>query len=95
MPDHIHLLIQDSDVIDFVRLFKGKMTPKAFSLEPAQKLWQRSFHDHALRNEESINQIAAYIWENPVRSSLVEAPDMYSWSGSEIWPNWREFYNRE
>ena len=29
MPDHVHLLLQDPDVVAFVRLFKGKLTPTA------------------------------------------------------------------
>ena len=94
MPDHIHLLLQDDDIVDFVRLFKGRMTRKAYILERSRRLWQRSFYDHALRKEESLSDIASYIWENPVRSSLVKTPPKYLWSGSDIWHNWREFYGR-
>lgn len=32
MPDHCHLLIRDSNTIDFVRLFKGRLTPVARKL---------------------------------------------------------------
>jgi REP element-mobilizing transposase RayT len=95
MPDHIHLLLDDQDVIDFVRLLKGRMTSIAFACEPGQRLWQRTFYDHALRNEESLHQTALYIWENPVRSGIVKEPPAYSWSGSMVWPDWREFYGRE
>jgi REP element-mobilizing transposase RayT len=92
MPDHVHLLIHGNDIIELVRLFKGKMTPVARSLEPDRRLWQRSFYDHALRREESLSEIAGYIWENPVRAGIVEKPDDYSWSGSEVWPNWDRYY---
>jgi putative transposase len=94
MPDHIHLLLQDDEIIDFVRLFKGRMTPKAFAIDNNRRLWQRSFYDHALRKEEALNEIALYIWENPVRAALVAHPSEYVWSGSEIWSNWRGFYGR-
>ena len=94
MPDHIHLLIQGNDIIDFVRLFKGKMTPTARSIEPGHRLWQRSFFDHALRNEESVVDVACYIWENPVRAKIAANPTEYSWSGSEVWPNWKIFYEQ-
>ena len=63
MPDHVHLLLQDQEVVDFVRLFKGKMTPRARMIEPERRLWQRSFFDHALRKEESLTDITCYIWE--------------------------------
>jgi REP element-mobilizing transposase RayT len=94
MPDHIHLLLQGSDIVSFVRLFKGRLTPKAREIEPKRKLWHRSFFDHALRKEESLSDIACYIWENPVRAAIVENPAEYPWSGSEVWPEWRGFYGR-
>jgi len=52
MPDHVYLLLQDQKVVDFVRLLKGKMTPRARKIEPERRLWQRSFFDHVLRKEE-------------------------------------------
>ena len=94
MPDHVHLLLQDHEVVSFARLFKGRMTPRARTMEPERRLWQRSFFDHALRKEESVADIACYIWENPVRTGTVEHPAEYQWSGSEVWPEWRQLYGR-
>ena len=94
MPDHVHLLLQDQEVVDFVRLFKGKMTPKARKIEAERRLWQRSFFDHALRKEESLTNIACYIWENPVRAGMADKPEKYPFSGSEVWPDWRKIYGR-
>jgi REP element-mobilizing transposase RayT len=31
------------------------------------KLWQRSFHDHIIRSEESLNMLRAYTQQNPAR----------------------------
>ena len=92
MPDHIHFLIQGNGIIEFVRLFKGKMTPCARSIDSGRRLWQRSFYDHALRKEESVSDIACYIWENPVRAGIVNKPIDYFWSGSEVWPDWDKYY---
>ncbi len=94
MPDHIHFLIQGSRLIEFVRQFKGKMTPLARAADPSKRLWQRSFFDHALRKEETLLDVACYIWENPVRAKLVDNPSDFLWSGSEVWPNWRNYYGR-
>jgi len=88
MPEHVHLLAQDTNIIQMVRLIKGRMTPYARQYEPKRRLWQRSFYDHALRKEESINRIAQYIFENPVRSGLVDNAVDHPWSGSNVWPNW-------
>ena len=92
MPDHIHILIEDLDIVEYVRLFKGTMTPLARKKDPTRQLWQRSFYDHAVRQEESVYNIALYIWENPVRARIVDAPKLYTWSGSEVWPDFRTFY---
>jgi REP element-mobilizing transposase RayT len=94
MPDHVHLLLQDQNVVDFVRLFKGRMTPKAREIQPERPLWQSSFFDHALLKEESLAGIACYIWENPVRAAMAKEPKEYRWSGSEVWPEWRKLCGR-
>ncbi|MBI4595273.1 MAG: transposase [Candidatus Tectomicrobia bacterium] len=94
MPTHIHLLLQDNDIIGFIRLLKGRIVPIARSLESGRRLWQRSFYDHALWQEESLEDISLYIWQNPVRSGLVDRPSKYPWLGSEVWFDWREWYER-
>jgi REP element-mobilizing transposase RayT len=92
MPDHVHLLLQDADIVEFVRLLKGRATPMARRYEKGRRLWQRSFFDHALRREESVPVVAQYVFENPVRAQLVATPPDYKWSGSSVWPHWRESY---
>ena len=90
MPDHLHLLLQDKDIIGFVRVLKGRLTPEGRRLRLGRVLWQRSFFDHALRKEESLNDVARYIWANPVRAGIVDCASEYEWSGSLVWPNWKE-----
>ena len=72
MPDHIHLLLQDNNVMEVVRLLKGRLTPGARRLEPGRALWQRSFYDHAPRQVESLTDVAFYIWQNPVRAGITD-----------------------
>jgi putative transposase len=92
MPDHCHLLVRDNDTIEFVRRFKGRLTPLARKMERGRSLWQKSFYDHALRKSESVFAVAGYIWENPVRAGLVDSPEKYALSGSFVWPDWRLAY---
>jgi putative transposase len=92
MPDHVHLLVGDDNIVSFVRTFKGRLVPKARALSPIRKLWQRSFYDHILRKAESVIDVAGYIFENPVRSGLVVKPYEYPFVGSEAWPKWRALY---
>lgn len=92
MPDHVHMLVRDDDTVEFVRRFKGRMTPIARKLERGRSLWHKSFYDHALRSSESVFQVAGYIWENPVRAGLIDSPEKYVLSGSLVWPDWRFAY---
>jgi putative transposase len=92
MPNHIHFLVRSGDLVSFIRRFNGKLTVEARVFDRKRKFWQRSFYDHALRTDESINNIACYIWENPMRAGLVENPADYRWSGSDVWLDWRNYY---
>jgi putative transposase len=84
MPDHLHLLVQggsgQADLRQFLQRFK-QVTGFHFKRARGQQLWQRSFHDHIVRKEEDLQQIAEYIWNNPVRAGMVESWDAYSLSG--------------
>jgi REP element-mobilizing transposase RayT len=89
MPDHTHMLLQDKHIVEFVRLLKGGLTPVARRLEPGRVLWQRGFYDHALREVESLLDVARYIWQNPVRAGITDCASGYPWSGSLVWPDWK------
>ena len=75
MPDHIHWLLQlenDGNLSEAVRLFKAKV-----SLILRQQIWQRGFHNHALRDDEDLRDIARYIIANPLRSGLAKSAGEY------------------
>jgi REP element-mobilizing transposase RayT len=68
MPDHIHWLLQlgqTATLSDAVRRYKARV-----SLLLGQRIWQRGFHDHALRREEDLASAARYIVANPLRAGL-------------------------
>jgi REP element-mobilizing transposase RayT len=69
MPNHIHMIIIiDSEAGDrgrsplqtIIRNMKAYVS-KQIGFSP----WQKSFHDHIIRNEEDFNSIAEYIDNNP------------------------------
>ncbi|MFJ2686639.1 REP-associated tyrosine transposase [Pseudomonas sp. NPDC087342] len=74
MPDHIHWLIelQRGSLSGLMQRTKSLST-KAVKLATGRKtgLWQRGFHDRALRREENLVNIARYVVTNPVRAGLV------------------------
>lgn len=70
MPDHIHWLLQIGEggsLSGLVRLYKAKV-----SMRLGMRVWQRGFHDHALRDDEDVRNVARYIVANPLRAGLVE-----------------------
>lgn len=83
MPDHLHLLLAGQDgssLQDFSRYFK-QVSGYHFKRRHGGALWQISYYDHVVRRDEDIQQIAAYIWDNPVRAGLVESRLDYAFSG--------------
>ena len=71
MPNHIHLIIvldgnkSDPSISSIVALFKTGVTKQVREKEPGIKIWQRSFHDHIIRNQKSYERIWLYIEDNP------------------------------
>ena len=95
MPDHLHLLVgtgADTDLISFVKRFKqatgwwfrNRYLSGSLKASPTS-LWHKSYHDHVVRSEEDLLQIAMYIVGNPVRAGLVESAAEYPFSGSLVW----------
>jgi putative transposase len=86
MPDHLHLLLvgtEDSSLHRFMKLFKQRSSfffRKAYD----NSLWQRSYYDHVIRKEETLNDIILYIFNNPVRKGLVTDYKDYTFSGSFV-----------
>ena len=78
MPNHLHLLMTGDDgapLTRFVQHFKQATGHR----QPG--LWQRSSYDHVLRYEEAVEDVAHYIWGNPVRAGLAEDAVEYAFSG--------------
>jgi len=73
MPNHVHLIIifkntgghGNPPLQDIVGRFKSFTTNKYGNL-----LWQRSFHDHIIRNEQDYKKIWEYIDNNPMKLEL-------------------------
>lgn len=74
MPDHFHWLIelQQGSLADLMQKAKSLST-KAVHQATGRKitLWQKGFHDRALRREEDLVKVARYVVANPLRAGLV------------------------
>jgi len=82
MPDHIHFLLApvSENLIDLIGKWKGYTTHLIWKEGYKGKVWQRSFYDHALRQEEDIIKAAEYIVFNPVRKEMVQNWEDYPYS---------------
>ena len=89
MPDHLHWLIQLGDrpsLSDLVRDFKSESARRLNQhLGGSGTVWQRGFHDRAVRAHEDLPTVARYLVRNPIRAGLVaKAGDYSHWDAAWI-----------
>ena len=88
MPDHLHLLLTPAPEISLeraVQLIKGGFS---YRLGKAKRglVWQESFTNHRIRDDQDYVHHAEYIRMNPVRARLAGTPNSYPYSSaSETW----------
>ena len=88
MPDHVHLVLGPSptcDIIAFVGQYKNLAQREVWKLGVTGRVWQVSFWDRFLREEESLDEIVQYVLNNPVRQGLVKYWQDYDFSGSVVY----------
>ena len=80
MPDHIHMiLVIDTDengrtqfaptISRVIKQFKGSITKQV-----GRPIFQKSFYDHGIRNQQDYDEIWQYIGNNPLKYLLNKAP---------------------
>ena len=74
MPDHVHLIVRikggaDDEVGSIVRSLKTLTTKKV-----GESIFQRSYYDHVIRNEQDYRDIAQYIENNPRKWQMTHNP---------------------
>ena len=81
MPDNLHWLVelQGATLSSLMRQFKSRsgMALCKAGITPG-RVWQRGFHDRALRKQTDVRKVARYIIANPLRASLVKQIGDYS-----------------
>ena len=71
MPDHVHLILRIESDMDgrtqfaptisrVIKQFKGSITKQV-----GRPIWQKSFYDHGIRNQQDYDEIWEYIENNP------------------------------
>jgi putative transposase len=91
MPDHLHWLLALGDSVHPSVVVGSMKRHSASRINGLKRLadrcvWQRGFHDHALRSDESVRGAARYIVANPQRAGLVRKLGDYAlWDA--VWLN--------
>ncbi len=84
MLDHFHLLITPTETLERgLQLLKGGFSFLAKrELGFGGEIWEKSFHDHRVRDWEEYCAFRRYIHMNPVKRGLVERPEDYPYSSA-------------
>ena len=85
MPDHVHLLIGvpgGATLPALIRAWKSRCYQLRRRSGLADPFWQRSYYDHAIRDNEDLRAAAEYILGNPVRAGIAESFRSYPLCGS-------------
>lgn len=76
MPNHLHWLFaltDKTDLANVMRLVKGRSAHNINErLIRKGPVWDKAFHEHALRKDEDVINVARYIVANPLRAGLVK-----------------------
>ena len=84
MPDHLHVLLSpsasDRPIQLWLREFKSFTTNRFQKLVSQRVLWQRSACDHVCRDEETAENVLAYIVNNPIRNELTARWQDWPWT---------------
>ena len=82
MPDHIHLILHMEPNIDG-RMISAPTVSTAIgsmkrwvSRQIGRPIWQKSFYDHGIRNQQDYDEIWEYIENNPLKYALLRADNI-------------------
>lgn len=95
MPDHWHGLIKLGErdslpaLVRQLKCCSSRRVRAAMSGLVVPAVWERAYHDRALRREESLIHVARYLAMNPVRAELAQQVKDYRYWGM-TWGNWED-----
>lgn len=95
MPDHLHWLVQLPPGRRLATCVNNVKSLSARAINSAMgrrgPVWQKGFHDHALRSDEDVRSVARYIVANPLRAGIVDDVRRYPlWDAIWVDERWDE-----
>lgn len=102
MPDHFHALITPAPEISLERAVQFIKGGFSFRLKSSLPVWQESFTNHRIRDDEDFERHREYIRMNPVRAGLARRAEDYPYSSASgksrldpAPPGLKPFFDRE
>lgn len=89
MPDHLHWLfsLESGSLSALVQRFKMRSAQAINrTLDRRGSVWQAGFHDHRVRDERALLNVARYLLENPIRAGIASVIGEYP----HAWCAWDE-----
>ena len=86
MPDHVHVVVSTSEAGGDVEGWARYTKREVQRLLGAHGLWERSYWDRDLRQDEDVATAVEYVLANPTRKGLCE--DWAMWP--HLWSEWHE-----
>ena len=85
MPDHLHLLLTPATALSLERAMqfvKGGFSYRVGKLRPNLMVWEKSFTNHRIRDEQDYLRHQEYIQRNPVRRHLALVANEFPYSSA-------------
>jgi putative transposase len=86
MSNHVHLIFQPKvQMASIMRWLKGRTARQANRILglTGTAFWRDESFDHWIRTKEELQELIAYVENNPVKAGLVQTAEEWLWSGAE------------
>ncbi|MBM4049342.1 MAG: hypothetical protein FJ279_29960 [Planctomycetes bacterium] len=84
MPDHYHvgLGLLETRTLSEVMASLNRFTSRQINavLKRKGRFWEPGYYDHAIRNRSDLDEVLAYMHENPVSAGLAERAEAWEYS---------------
>ena len=84
MPDHIHLLLTPAENVSLEKAMQFIKGGFSFHLKSAFDVWERSFKEHRIKDEQDYAHHGRYIELNPIRANLSSTPEQFPYSSASL-----------
>ena len=87
MPNHVHVIFQPlAEMSKVMRWLKGRTARLSNRIlgRTGTTFWQDESFDHWIRSPEELQDLIAYIENNPVKAGLVDVPRQWRWSSAGL-----------